>query len=67
VAKGIIKEHMLSLLIGITFVACVVGALLLHIIERAAEPNDERLMEVVNNIWLLSVTQMTIGYGELVP
>jgi hypothetical protein len=65
VLKGILFEHRYKLMAIMTVITCLFGAYTLRILERTS-PND-RLGNIYHCIWLLSVTQMTIGYGDLVP
>ena len=43
--------------------ACVVAGLLIHPIERSMSP----ALTVYDGPWLVAITQLTVGFGDLVP
>jgi hypothetical protein len=65
VIKGIVKEHSYLLMAAWTISACVIGSYQLRVLERTT--TEWRLGDVQHSLWLLSVTQLTLGYGDFIP
>ena len=63
--KSIIKENPILYLIFVFGISTVLLGILLRIYERSMP--DSRFAYIWNGIWLISVTQSTIGYGDIVP
>jgi hypothetical protein len=62
--RGEMIKRQYIMMFVITAIFCVTGAVMLRTLERTVP--DTVLDNIFHCIWLLSVTQITIGYGDLV-
>lgn len=63
--KAILKRRPFSSIFIVVLLTTLLFGMLVHLYEQSVE--DSPLISTWNSLWLMAVTESTVGYGDLVP